>query len=427
MRRPPRIKRGCQGWPQLRCCVTPRDRDERGLSRRLNQGNLLPLLSMARREPDKAEVKRLRSTIRRSLRAQGFRVEGDAILPPQRLTKNRQRQLHAVAVAHLREERSKHLARHETESLQRIANGSDVVPDRIQPRLIRVRSNTDDELLFRYACLHWSVPVSSGYGRRLRFIVVDESNGKLMGLFGLCDPVYAIAARDSWVGWDRKAKREHLRNTQEAFVLGSVPPYSSLLCGKLIAMLVASNEVRAAYRRKYGGREAVISGQKSDGRLVMVTTASALGRSSIYNRVRFRQRTLYEPIGYTSGWGEFQFTNGLYSKLHDFALSHCDATAKQEDWGTGFRNRREVVRKALAKIGFTDQFLHHGIRRELFAVPLAVNAREFLRGETQRVRWYHQSTAEIVDEFRERWLLPRAHRDHRWLSFKREAYRLWNH
>jgi hypothetical protein len=170
----------------------------------------------------------------------------------------------------------------------------------------------------------------------------------------------------------------------------------------------------------------VISGEKGDGRLVMVTTASALGRSSIYNRVRFGKRTLFQPIGFTSGWGEFQFTNGLYSKLHDFALSHCDATAKQEDWGSGFRNRREVVRKALAEIGFTDRYLNHGIHRELFAVPLAMNAREFLRGETQRVRWFHQSAAAIVEEFRTRWLLPRAQRDKRWLAFKRESYRLWD-
>jgi hypothetical protein len=403
----------------------------KNIQKRLVQGcrrkaRLVDMLPMSNQKPDKAEIKKLRATIRRSLREQGFRVEGDAILPPRRLTKNRQRQLHAVAVAHLREQRGKNLARHESDLLEYIANGSEVEPDRIQPRLIRVRPNTDEELLFRYACVHWSIPISSGYGRRLRFLVTDESNGKLIGLFGLCDPVYAIAARDSWIGWDHNAKREHLRNVLEAFVLGSVPPYSSLLCGKLVAMLVASDEVRASYRRTYGGREALISGDRGDGRLVMVTTASALGRSSIYNRVRFRRRTLYEPIGFTSGYGEFQFTNGLYSKIHDFALSHCEAAAGHENWGSRFRNRREVVRKSLAKLGFDRQFLHHGIRRELFAVPLAMNTREFLRGETQRVQWFHQSAAEIVEEFRQRWLLPRAQRDTRWLSFDRETYRLWN-
>jgi hypothetical protein len=103
-----------------------------------------------------------------------------------------------------------------------------------------VKPKSDDELLFRYACAHWSIPVSSGYGRRLRFLVKDESNGKLIGLFGLGDPVYSMRARDEWIKWDSSAKKERLYNVMDAYVLGAVPPYASLLCGKLVAMLVLS-------------------------------------------------------------------------------------------------------------------------------------------------------------------------------------------
>ena len=39
-----------------------------------------------------------------------------------------------------------------------------------------------------------------------------------------------------------------LRNVMDAFVLGAVPPYRELLCGKLVAMLAASDEVRDAFR-----------------------------------------------------------------------------------------------------------------------------------------------------------------------------------
>ena len=39
--------------------------------------------------------------------------------------------------------------------------------------------------VFRYASLHWSVPVSQGYGRRTRFLVIDEQNEKLIGIFAL--------------------------------------------------------------------------------------------------------------------------------------------------------------------------------------------------------------------------------------------------
>jgi len=68
-----------------------------------------------------------------------------------------------------------------------------------------------------------------------------------------------------------------LHHALDAFVLGSVPPYSSLLCGKLIALLVASDEVREAFRRKYGGRSSVITERTLDGSLALITTTSATG------------------------------------------------------------------------------------------------------------------------------------------------------
>ncbi len=134
----------------------------------------------------------LRDRIIRSLRAQGFRVRNGAILPPTNLSKERIRELHETAVEHRTERARDGLFRKEKELLRHVASGSEVVPSRICPRLVEVLPESDEELLFRYASLHWSIPVSSGYGRRLRFLVVDEHNGKLIGLIGLGDPVYAL-------------------------------------------------------------------------------------------------------------------------------------------------------------------------------------------------------------------------------------------
>ena len=158
----------------------------------------------------------------------------------------------------------------------------------------------------------------------------------------------------------------------------------------------------------------------------MIATTSALGRSSIYNRLRYRGRLLMLPVGFTSGWGEFHFTNGAYTQLREYAENHCQKTAKHESWGTGFRNRREVVRRVLAHVGLSGQLMNHGIRRQLFVMPLAKNSREFLRGERERLMWFNQSADELSDFFRERWLLPRAQRDPSFRRFKRESYRLWD-
>jgi len=211
----------------------------------------------------------------------------------------------------------------------------------------------------------------------------------------------------------------------DAFVLGAVPPYSFLLCGKLVAMLAASDTVRRAFRRKYGGVRSVIRRKVHDGRLALITTTSALGRSSVYNRLRLGDRLLYQSVGFTKGSGEFHFSNGLYGAITEFVEKHCEPTAKQERWGIGFRNRREVIRKCLRALGLSSDWLYHGIKREVFVIPLARNCREFLRGEHSRLQWYHHSEAQIFEYFRDRWMLPRAGRDQRYRTFEAESYRLW--
>ena len=71
----------------------------------------------------------------------------------------------------------------------------------------------------------------------------------------------------------------------DAYVLGSVPPYNRLLGGKFIALSTISQEVREDFSNKYRGLETIIDRGKKQASLVLVTTTSALGKSSVYNRV----------------------------------------------------------------------------------------------------------------------------------------------
>jgi hypothetical protein len=347
------------------------------------------------------------------------------LLPPDPGNKSHLRRLHEEAVRHRVGQARPNLACHEDRLLSFIAAGDEVHPERIRPRLEIVQPDSEDELLFRYARLHWSIPVSAGYGRRLRFVVYDESNGKLMGLFGLGDPVFGLGPRDRWVGWDLEQKKNRLRYVMDLFVLGAVPPYSQLLCGKLIALLATSREVQRAFQRKYSGERALISRRNLDGRLALMTTTSALGRSSIYNRLAFRGEPVFTSVGFTRGSGEFHFSNGFYEDLREFAMDHCKATAKHERWGNGFRNRRELLRKALPLLGLSRELVYHGVPREIFVAPLARNATAFLRGEAQRLTFFNRTADDCFQWFRERWLLPRAARDQGYRTFDPESYRLW--
>jgi len=299
----------------------------------------------------KTQVAKLRRAIRQSLKAQGFHLRGNSVSFRQRRDKRSIRKRHRLAVAKRILLAKSSLEELEDGLLSFIASGSEIDPARIAPRLHQVEPDTIESRLFKYACLHWSIPISDGYGRRLRFLIFDDSNGKIIGLFGLGDPVYSIKARDEWIGWDADAKADSLYHVMDAYVLGAVAPYSRLLGGKLVALASVCDEVRRAFARRYADRRSLIAGKKREPHLVLLTTTSALGRSSLYNRIKFRDRTVFERVGFTGGWGEFHFSDGVYERLTGFANGPCVTTGKQEQCGRGFGNRRERVRKALSTLG----------------------------------------------------------------------------
>jgi hypothetical protein len=367
----------------------------------------------------------MRTAIIQVLRKQGYTVRHGVIYMPKDPSKDDYRSLNALATRKKLEKSGPGVKRHEERLIQYIANGCEVVPQEVSPKLVLVEPESENELLFRYACLHWSIPVSAGYGRRLRFLVFDKSNGKLIGLFGLGDPVYAMRARDSWIGWDKASKPNRLYHVMDAYVLGAVPPYSFLLGGKLVAMLACSNEVRSAFRNKYNGHESLIRKETRPPYLALVTTTSALGRSSIYNRIRVNGQEYWTSLGFTQGSGEFHFSNGVYDQIRAYVEKHCEPTAKHTEWGNGFRNKREVIRKCLSKIGLSADLIYHGIQREIFAAPLGREAIRFLRGEVSRPCFYDWPVSHLSELFAERWLHSRAERKPGYREYDREHYRIW--
>ena len=75
------------------------------------------------------------------------------------------------------------------------ADGDEVLPEKIKVEIELVEDKKSSEL-FRLISLNWSIPVSEGYGRRMRFIVWDRSNEKIIGILALGDAVFNIKARD---------------------------------------------------------------------------------------------------------------------------------------------------------------------------------------------------------------------------------------
>ncbi|MGZ6357184.1 MAG: Druantia anti-phage system protein DruA, partial [Ktedonobacteraceae bacterium] len=193
---------------------------------------------------------------------------------------------HAAQRSAFRENEQPFLLRYGRSLLQHFAEGQEIDPEAVDPYISLVTTCTEDADLFRLATLLWSVPVSRGYGRRLRFLVRDRANGRLLGLFALADPVFNLKARDAWIGWNSDDRRQRLVHVMDAHIVGAVPPYSFLLGGKIAAALMASQEVSDAFATKYSQKKGIISQQYKHAQLLLITVSSALGRSSLYNRLK---------------------------------------------------------------------------------------------------------------------------------------------
>ncbi|MBX5457951.1 MAG: DUF4338 domain-containing protein [Thermogemmatispora sp.] len=296
------------------------------------------------------------------------------------------------------------------------ANGSDLSPQSIRPILLEVVEEWQADL-FRLARLTWSLPFTRGYGRRLRFLIMDASNEKLIGILALQSPPLDFPVRDRLFAYAPGRKVELVNQTMDIFTLGALPPYNRLLGGKLVALAAVSDEVRLAYERKYTGRLTQLEQRALPARLVALTTTSAFGRSSLYNRLSYRGQVIAYSIGYTEGYGSFHFAP-LYPTLCAFLEEQ--GRYHSGGFGTGPRITWQNVTRALDALGLPRQLLRHGIKREAFLFPLISNLQAYFEGQDSEPHYYQRPFAELAAWWRERWLLGRAARVDGWHRWNRQ-------
>jgi len=263
------------------------------------------------------------------------------------------------------------------------------------------------------------VPVSEGFGRRIRFLVWDDSCNKLIGLIGLGDPVFNLRVRDELVGWNSATRKERLVNVMDAFVLGAIPPYNFLLGGKLVACLVRTREVLDEFSRRYTKTRGIISGRRKRASLALVTTSSALGRSSVYNRLVLGEKQFFRSIGYTGGWGHFHVPDALFDMMREYLQGQGHEYASNNRFGDGPNWKFRAIRHVLGLLNMNRDLLRHGVGREVFVAELASNAKQFLLGEDETPQYDSLPTvAEVAALAKSRWLEPRAIRRPEYLSWQ---------
>jgi hypothetical protein len=308
-----------------------------------------------------------------------------------------------------RESLAKHatwIGKHAELAKANLADGAAVWKSGIEP-VVEVCETQAQLDVFRFFRFYWSSPYSEYVGRRIKLLVRDHAlpQKPLIGIAALGSSIVHIPDRDAWIGWDTKSRTRNLVYTMDAYVLGALPPYNHLLGGKLISYVIASKEVREIYERKYRGKVTNIS-KRTANRLACVFTTSLYGKSSQYNRVKYNGDLVYIPIGRTKGYGTLHLTDETFDAMRDLLKSRNVLVTNR--FGDGPVWRMRLIRTAADMLGFDSDFLlKHSFQREIYAVPLARNYREFLRGDSKNLKYSNYSLDELIAHWKERWLSQR--------------------
>ena len=287
-----------------------------------------------------------------------------------------------------------------------LTEGSTAWASRIEPTIEVCKTKKQFDL-FRVCRFYWSSPYSEYVGRRIKFLIRDSSLPRrpLIGIAALGSSIVHIPERDKWIGWDTRARTANLVYTMDAFVIGALPPYNYLLGGKLISYILASNEVREIFYRKYKGQLTNIS-KRMASRLACIFTTSLYGKSSQYNRLKFNDQLLYIPVGKTKGYGTLHLTDETFNAMRELLGAHNIAVTNR--FGDGPIWRMRVIRTASDLLGLNSDFLlRHSFQRNIYVVPLAHNFRQFLKGEHKNLNYFNYSLEALADYWRNRWLSQR--------------------
>ena len=363
---------------------------------------------------------KLKRAIRTHFTKLGFERANDGTLVLPGEGKNDIRRLHSGQRTEKLQSGAAFLERVSSTLLPHFADGAEIDPARIRLRLVRVHRDTRESDLFRFATLTWSVPVSAGFGRRLRYLVWDDAHDRIAGIVALGDPVFNLSVRDNLIGWNADDRSERLVNLLDAYVLGAVPPYNALLGGKAVACLVRSKDVFDDFKAAYGKSVGIISGNAKKANLLVVTTTSSMGRSSVYNRLQLDGTRYFNPIGYTVGWGHFHITDRLFGDMREYLRLKGHRYADRHKYGEGPNWRLRTIRVALGELGINEAVLRHGIRREVFMATLSDNAIDILKTGKGKPDLSTLRTVEEISELaKARWMVPRAERTKDYLNWRR--------
>ena len=229
----------------------------------------------------------------------------------------------------------------------------------------------------------------------------------------------------------RLVKAEHVGvDMMDIIVCGAIPPYNSLLGGKLVCTLLCSPEVVKFYRARYSRQSSIIaSSMKGQAvvrppNLVLLATTSLYGvGSSQYNRVRIPANEIggnattnleFLELGTSRGYGSYHFSQATIDYLETMLGRAGNGRKVNSIFGEGVNPLMRKIRDGLRIVGLSsDELLRHGNARVVYAITLASNFRDVLLGISSSPKYLlptaraTASTQKLAEFWRKRWLSKR--------------------
>lgn len=211
-------------------------------------------------------------------------------------------------------------------------------------------------------------------------------------------------------------------------VCGAISPYNEILGGKLVTLIMASQEVREAYKKRYSNQPSEIASQIAGRKLVrnselkVVTTTSLYGvGSSQYNRLKLsaenhshlKNDVKWEELAMSEGFSVTHVSFETVERMRALAKKVYGRRRINSVFGEGSSPRTRQIRSGLNLIGISDEGpLTHAVGRRVYACELYPGARRTLIGLTGNSRKLRShSIKDLTKAWLERWVLNRIKRE----------------
>lgn len=299
-------------------------------------------------------------------------------------------------------------------------HGGELNVDKIKIRLIQVTNSEDlyGDIFLWWNLTWWSVPYTKPIGRLIKIIVWDDYHNVPIGLIELQSPPLRSKVRDDYLKINSHSDAFWINQSLYGHRIGALPPYNELLGAKLVALLLTTNEIRQMYYEKYNNRETLMKKRILPANLLFITTTSAYGNSSVYDRLKYKDENVAQFLGYTTGRGTFHISDDIYKEL--LIYLHNQSIDTTLGYGTGPSRKLFLIEKAFSLLGLNN-YHYHNIKRGYYLFPHVKNLLDVIHNEHEP-DWIDRSTNSICEYWKNRYCIPRSVRKKDWKLFDNLLY-----